>query len=462
MILRVQIAIALGVLAAVAAVTAALFSYASVDNRLQAETDTFLDDRISQVLTFLATRAEIVDNNPELPRESDLANPNTVLSIARYDVEMQFLFPDGRVVASTPDAVLPITQAEIDQALQSREAIPSQEQVGDRTFDTRLVGFDSPAGQRVVLQIGRDVTGQIATLEQLRFRLILLVSAVIVAGAAAGYFLASKLVRPLDKLRVATRAIADTKDFSEGIMVKGTGEIADVAADFNVMLGKLDQSLLQQRRLVQDASHELRAPLSTLRANVELSQRMALRSSEPESEHIALLGAALGEVDELSRLVDELVNLASFPFDESPIELLDLAGLTTGTVEAFRLRHPDRPAAIHVGENEPINGKRAHLERAVANVLANAVKFSAAGTPVDVEVEGNRIIVNDRGPGILEAELDRIFDRFYRSPTVQTIEGSGLGLAFVAEVVQGHGGTVRAKNRDGGGTTIILDIPPAA
>jgi len=91
----------------------------------------------------------------------------------------------------------------------------------------------------------------------------------------------NRLVRPLDKLRLATRAIADTKDFSEGIAVEGTGEIADVAADFNVMLGKLDESLLQQRRLVQDASHELRAPLSTLRANVELSQRMALRSSEP-------------------------------------------------------------------------------------------------------------------------------------------------------------------------------------
>ena len=94
-------------------------------------------------------------------------------------------------------------------------------------------------------------------------------------------------------------------------------------------------------------------------------------------------------------------------------------------------------------------------------MLANAVKFSATDTTVDVSVDGNRITVSDRGPGILEADLDRIFDKFYRSPTVQTIEGSGLGLAFVAEVVQAHGGTVHAMNRDGGGTTITLDIPPA-
>lgn len=147
MTLRLQIAIALGMLAAVAAVSAALFSYASVDNRLQEETDTFLDDRISQVLSFVATRAELADGDPELPGESDLVNPNAVASIARYDVEIRFLLSDGSVVASTPDAVLPFTQAEIDRALRSQAPIRSQLQVDDRTYETRLVGFDAPAGR---------------------------------------------------------------------------------------------------------------------------------------------------------------------------------------------------------------------------------------------------------------------------------------------------------------------------
>lgn len=468
MTLRIQIAIALGGLAAVAAVSAALFSYASVDQQLRAETDTFLDDRSSLVLSFIATRAELANGISEVPEASDVADPNPVESVTRYDVAIQLLRRDGTVVVSTAGVVLPVSQAEFDQALQSADAISSQLQIDDRTYDTRLVGFDAPNGQRAVVQIGRDITGQIDTLEQLRFRLILLVSAVVAAGAVAGYFLANKLVRPLDKLRSATRAVADTKDFSEAISVEGSGEIADVADDFNLMLAKLDESLLQQRRLVQDASHELRAPLSTLRANVELSQRMAVRGQThgqdvdaSDSEYIALLGTALGEADELSRLVDELVNLASFPFDESPIELLDLGEVTTSTVEEFRLRHPDRRTALRVHDNEPIKGKRAHLERAVTNVLANAAKFSAADTAVEISVKGNRVIVNDRGPGILEADLDRVFDKFYRSPTVQTIEGSGLGLAFVAEVVQAHGGTVQAMNRDGGGATITLDIPPA-
>lgn len=468
MTLRLQIAIALGLLAAAAAVSAAVFSYASVDQRLQVETDTFLDDRIAQVLTFVSTRTRLPADAPRLLRDGGDSNPNPIESIAQYDVEIKFLLADATLVASTPDVVLPITQTEIDEAMRSPEAIPSQVRVNRRTFETRLVSFDAPAGQRVVLQIGREITGQLDTLEQLRFRLVLLVSTVILAGGAAGYFLASRLVRPLDKLRTATRALADTKDFSEPIPVEGAGEISEVAADFNVMLAKLDESLLQQRRLVEDASHELRAPLSTLRANVELSQRMAGRaqtvdgdSSAYDSEHIALLGAALGEADELSRLVDELVNLASFPFDESPIELLDLGEVTTRTVEAFRLRHPDRSIAIRVGDNQPIKARRAHLERAVANVLANAAKFSAGDSAVEVAIEDNCVIVNDRGPGILEADLDRLFDKFYRSPTVQTIEGSGLGLAFVAEVVQAHGGTVHAMNRDGGGATITLDIPPA-
>ena len=468
MTLRLQIAIALGMLAAVAAVSAAAFSYASVDQRLHAETDSMLDDRVSLVLSFIATRVELADAGVELPGEISLANPNPAGSIARYDVELRFLRSDGTVIAATQDAVLSSSQAEIDRALQSTETIASQVQIDDRTYETRLVGFDAPSGERVALQVGRDITGQIDTLDQLRFRLIVLVSAVVVASAVAGYFLANKLVRPLEQLRAATRAVADTKDFSEAIPIEGNGEIADVAADFNVMLAKLDESALQQRRLVQDASHELRAPLSTLRANVELSQRMAVRaqaaghdSDEPQSEYIAMLGTAISEVDELSRLVDELVNLASFPFDESPTELLDLGEVTTDTVEAFRPRHPDRRIDVRLGENQPIDGKSAHLQRAIANVLANAIKFSPADTAVEVLVEGNRVVVNDRGPGILEADLDRIFDKFYRSPTVQTIEGSGLGLAFVAEVVQAHGGTVHATNRDGGGSTITLDIPAA-
>ena len=468
MTLRLQITIALGMLAAVAAVSAALFSYTSVDQRLHAETDTFLDDRISLVLSFVATRSQLADAGSELPFEPDIANPSPAGSITRYDVELQFLRADGSIAAAIQDAVLPAAQTDIDRALESAEAIPSQVRIDGRTYETRFIGFDAPNGERVALQVGRDITGQIDTLEQLRFRLIMLVSAVVAASAVAGYFLANKLVRPLEQLRAATRAVADTKDFSEAIPIEGNGEIADVAADFNVMLAKLDESALQQRRLVQDASHELRAPLSTLRANVELSQRMAMRakalgqdSDESESEYIAMLGTAIGEVDELSRLVDELVNLASFPFDESPTELLDLAEVTHGTVEAFRLRHPDRSSELRIGKNRPINGKRVHLQRAIANVLANAVKFSATDTTVDVSVDGNRITVSDRGPGILEADLDRIFDKFYRSPTVQTIEGSGLGLAFVAEVVQAHGGTVHAMNRDGGGTTITLDIPPA-
>jgi len=461
MTLRLQIAIALGALAAIAAVSAALFSYTSVDNQLEQETDAFLDDRVSQVQSFVATMAELAEDDPLLSRADQQADPDGIASIARYDVEIRFLRSDGSVVASTPNAVLPFTQTEFDQALRSQDSIRSELRVDDRTYETRLVGFDAPSGDRVVLQVGRDISGQVETLEQLRFRLTLLAAAVVATSAAAGYFLANRLVRPLDKLRTATRAIAETKDFSEAIAVEGTGEISDVAADFNLMLGELDESLMQQRRLVQDASHELRTPLSTLRANIELSQRMAVHGrtlghdrGELEVEHIALLSTALGEIDELSGLVDELVNLASFPFDETPIDLLDLAEVTNRALTSFRLKHPDRPLAVDIGENQPAQGKRTHLERAVANVLANAHKFSSVGTTIEVSVDGNCIIVHDRGPGILK-------DKFYRSPTVQTIEGSGLGLAFVAEVVQGHGGTVRAKNRDGGGATVILSIPPA-
>ena len=135
--------------ATVAAVSAALFSYASVDQRLETETDTLLSNRISQVQAFVAARAELPADDQRLLVEGNPSNQNALGSIARYDVEITFLLPDGSVVASTPDAVLPITQTEIDQAMRSLEVIPSQLRVDHRTFETRLVSFDARAGQRV-------------------------------------------------------------------------------------------------------------------------------------------------------------------------------------------------------------------------------------------------------------------------------------------------------------------------
>jgi len=461
--LRLQIATALGLLAAVAAVTAAFFSYTSVERQLRSETDSFLDDRIDQVLTFSAARAQLVEGGLAQPTTFD---PTVVAPFIRYDAEMRFFLEDGSFVFAVSDVVLPVSQAEIDQAVASTEPIVSRSQVDGRTYELRLVSFDAETGQRAVLQIASDITSQVETLERLRLRLLALVATVVAAAGAVGYFLAGRLVHPLNSLRAATRTIADTKDFSQSVPVEGTGEISDVATDFNLMLGALDESMMQQRQLVQDAGHELRTPLSTLRASVELSQRVASQRvaaggelADPDTDEVALLATAVGEVEELSRLVNELVGLASFSFDETPVENLDLGDVVTTAVQAFRLKQPQRTLEVDVGHNLPVRGKHEHLVRAVANVLANANKFAPDETTIDVMVAANRITVSDRGPGIPADEVDRIFDKFYRSPSVQNIDGSGLGLAFVAEVVRSHHGTVRAANRAGGGAVITLDIP---
>lgn len=461
MTLRIQIALALGVLAAIAAASAAFFSYASIERRLETETDTFLSDRIAQVTAFNAAvrdgRVEPAQLSGDEFRSG--SDESSLSAILRYDAELRFYLPDGTLAFAVSDTPLPITQAEIDLALSSDEAITSRQQVEDRTFETRLVAIDPQAEVRAVLQVGRDISGQLSVLEQLRFRLFVLAAAVVAAACAIGYFLAGRLTKQLEELRLTTREIAQTKDFSRTIEVQGTDEIADVATDFNLMLTELESSVSQQRRLVQDAGHELRTPLSTLRASVELSQR--LPSDNHDHERDALLNTALDEVDELSRLVDELVNLAAFPFDGSPVELLNLDDVVGAAVDMFRQKRPHRIVEVDVGENQPVHGKHEHLVRAVSNVLANADKFSPEATIVDVSVATNRITVSDRGPGIPREDLERIFDKFYRSPTVQTIQGSGLGLAFVADVVRAHGGTVSAQNGNDGGAVIVLAVPPA-
>jgi two-component system sensor histidine kinase MprB len=116
---------------------------------------------------------------------------------------------------------------------------------------------------------------------------------------------------------------------------------------------------------------------------------------------------------------------------------------------------------LHVGEVDALDGRRSSLERAVANLLDNALKFSPADTPVEVEVAGRRVAVLDRGPGVAEDEQGLVFDRFYRATATRTMPGSGLGLAIVRQVAEAHGGSARLEPRPGGGAIATFEVGQA-
>ena len=306
-----------------------------------------------------------------------------------------------------------------------------------------------------ILQIARSLAESDDLLSRLRWQLAALVAAAVVIAAALGWVIGSRLVRPISRLRDATHRIATTLDLSTPVNVGGTGEVADLAASFSTMIAEVARSQEQQRRLVSDASHEMRTPLTSLTSNLELLER--LERLEPE-ERGEVIGDVLEDVGELTALLEELVELASdlaAAEDSEPVRLGDLAR----TVAARVQRRTRRDVVVVDHEGLVIDARPRQMERAVSNLIDNAVKYSVPDTVVEVDVEGPRLTVRDRGRGISPEDLGRVFDRFYRAVDVRTEPGSGLGLSIVDEVVRSHGGHVFARAREGGGAEVGFELP---
>jgi two-component system sensor histidine kinase MprB len=261
---------------------------------------------------------------------------------------------------------------------------------------------------------------------------------------------ATRLVRPIVRLRDTTHQIATTLDLSTPIDVKAPGEVGSLASSFSTMVTEVGRSQDQQRRLVSDASHEMRTPLTSLRSNVELLRQIELLPSDERRE---VIGDVLDDVDELSALLGELVELASdlaAAEPEEPVRLGDLAR----AVAARTQRRTDRVVTVVDTAAVDVVGRPRQLERAISNLVDNAVKYSEPATPIDIVVDGTRVTVGDRGRGIGDDDMERVFDRFYRAVDVRTQPGSGLGLSIVDEIVRSHGGSVFARNRDSGGAEV--------
>jgi two-component system sensor histidine kinase MprB len=221
------------------------------------------------------------------------------------------------------------------------------------------------------------------------------------------------------------------------------------------MLGELDRSLAAQRQLVADASHELRTPLTSLRTNVEV---LARGTELPPEERRAMLGDAVTQIEELTALVGDVVDLARGNRLDEPPQPVRLDELVDAEVERAA-RHT--PSIRFETELEPstVDASPSSLARAVANLLDNAAKWSPEDGTVEVGVRDGAVTVRDHGPGITDADLPRVFDRFYRAPAARGLPGSGLGLAIVRQVAEAHGGRVTAARADGGGSLFRLELP---
>jgi two-component system sensor histidine kinase MprB len=258
------------------------------------------------------------------------------------------------------------------------------------------------------------------------------------------------------RLSDAAEHVRATRDLSRRIEVTGNDELSRLATTFNAMLASLDEAAKRQRQLVQDASHELRTPLTSLRTNIEV-----LASDPPMTaeERGQLLTDVVEQLTEMTALIGELTELARGEEQQPERQDVRLDLITKEAIRRTERNHPEVPILSELDETIVV-GVPATLERAIANLLDNAAKWSPQGAHVSVTLHDGELVVRDRGPGIADADLPRVFDRFYRATAARSMPGSGLGLAIVKQVADSHGGTVTAERApDPGGTLVRFRIP---
>ncbi len=277
-------------------------------------------------------------------------------------------------------------------------------------------------------------------------------------AVALGLVVAGAALAPVRRLSRAAEHVTETHDLSQRIDASGNDELSRLAGMFNSMLEALEQSAKAQRQLVSDASHELRTPLTSIRTNIEV---LARDTAMPVEEREQVLRDVTAQLEEMTVLVAELVELARGDHRETaPPEEVRLDLLLESAVERARRHWPDVRWELRADE-ATVDGVPASLERALANLLDNAAKWSPSSGVVEVELSGTEITVRDHGSGIAEEDRPFVFDRFYRAPSARGLPGSGLGLAIVKQVAEAHGGTVAAESPTDGGTRLRLTLPGA-
>jgi two-component system, OmpR family, sensor histidine kinase MprB len=291
----------------------------------------------------------------------------------------------------------------------------------------------------------------------------------VVGGAVVGRAVARVGLAPIDRLTAAAVRVAHTHDLDADIPDEGGGEIRRLIQSINDMLAALRDSRKAQRLLAEDAAHELKTPLTSLRLNVELlirlDRRGTLDSALPAQSRTRLLDDLGAQVAELSTLAAELTDLARGDVSDESTELLDLADVVVAAATRARSRMPDIEVALDV-TSVWVSGRPAALQRAVLNLIDNAGTWSPADQPIQVRLraEGASAVleVDDAGPGIDAADVPRVFDRFYRADSARALPGSGLGLSIVQRVVEAHGGRATVAPSARGGALLRVDLPAAA
>jgi two-component system, OmpR family, sensor histidine kinase MprB len=321
----------------------------------------------------------------------------------------------------------------------------------------RLARFSkSNGGPGLAIVVGRDVDTLSTQLERLSLGFGILAALGVGLSGGAALLAVRAGTRSLKDLHEITSAFAADGESMRVAPTNGPPDIARLSVSFNTMLEALRESRATQQRMIDDAAHELRTPLTSMQTNLDV---LARARDLGESERAEITDALLNQFHELRTLVDDLGLLAEqntkAPQD---FQMVDLRDVAAGALE----RAQRRATSVHVHselESFSVYAQPDALERAIVNVLDNAIKFSPADSAVTVVLRDGVLSIADQGPGIPVHERQRAFDRFWRSDETRNTSGSGLGLAIVSDIVRDHRGTVEITDSSSGGAVVSIRLP---
>jgi len=368
---------------------------------------------------------------------------------------------DVRVIIVTPDGASGTDIPHFNLGRPEYDVVTGQRDSSVRTLITdegeRFRVATVQAGSEQALILAQPLVANDRTLEKLSGVLFVFGALGVLTALLAGWLVARNGLRPVRRLTSSVERIAVTEDLTP-LRIEGDDEVARLATAFNQMLLALGASRDRQRRLVADASHELRTPLTSLRTNLDLLHQAEGNSALPPEARLELLDDVRGQIEELSALVGDLVELARDEPTTRVVAEVDLAEVVERAVTRVRRRAHGVSFDVDL-DPWPVVGDANGLERAITNLLDNAAKWSPAEGTVTVRLAEGVLVVDDEGSGIDPADRPHIFERFYRAEESRAMPGSGLGLAIVRQVIDRHGGRIDVSEAPGGGARFSLWLP---
>lgn len=437
---RLSLITALIVAAAVGAMT--LVTYWTITGALTSAVDAELDAKATGVASRSEDLASLAGIREDI-EQFKLFNPDTRISVQPRGES--FTYGDS-IQFDTP-----VVQAGMPVARSAR-TIGNERVLAKRYSD----------GTTVVLAQNMGATHDLIT--ALGSVLLVICLLGILLSIVAGALVSTTGLRPLVRFQRAVDRITQTDELRP-IPVVGNDEVAQLTVSFNEMVEALQESRVRQIRLIADAGHELKTPLTSIRTNIELLL-MVSRSglTMPEQERMDIKSDVIAQLDEMSTLVNDLVDLARNDGDDpAATGEIDFDDVIDAALERVKRRHSD---LIFEVDSQPwlMVGDGAALERAVVNLVGNAGKWSPPGGTVRVQFraiseEWGKLEVSDSGTGIPDAERKKVFQRFYRVAESRSMPGSGLGLSIVQQAIERHGGSVWVESSEDGGAKLVATVP---